>query len=696
MRHRQPSARARTWVGWQFDTVGVVPTSKLPAWGPRHVFASRLNCCLRLGVCIVALTRVTSDSQSTEYACVSFFFSIEQIEQLDASPFFSFTMDPVAFDAQADVSAIDRKIKDTFCIIYTLRRERNAKSGINTLPPELLARIFCLAQTEGVDYLYWNRPSILRYYFFTHVCSHWRQIAVSTPSLWSNITFIHKHWTYEMLARAKAVPLSISVGIVHQKELIKAILACMGRIRDLRLSVQSWKSDSCFDSFFLSAPLLQTLDIASMDSSEPIIFSELIFNQHAPQLTSVKLKNCLFQWSSMAATFVNVEQLEILNVKAAHIAPQAMGEVFSALCAMPRLRLLSLAHALPSSVDPSIICQPVLISSLQSIRLEDSVKAVSAFMKRIVGSGLKKIGLVCDKADAKSQEDIECSLALAYFITAYSTREGNAPQALTFVRPLLGDRQLVFGTSSKDTGNDSLAHLAIEPSNRDVYVVLPPLAEPVIEQIMHLVLHCLPLDGLTSLTIGDAWSRNEFLSIRQFEAAFRLQTIVMVGDDVVNLVEMLRPDNPLSDDDHDACAEAAEISGGIPLLLHNDARDPEQPSFGDPTTYTCTHMEEIHWPSLEKLALRGVDFNFDCDEDLYDSLCSALEQRSESCVHQAPKLRLISIQDAKHIRGSQIGELRAYADEVNWDGDEGFTEEEDTDQSEYDYWGPQYIRPFYY
>ncbi|TEB37109.1 hypothetical protein FA13DRAFT_1614958, partial [Coprinellus micaceus] len=80
--------------------------------------------------------------------------------------------------------------------ITALQGRHNAASLIGRLPPELLSHIF------GMLSYTWTR-----WIRVTHVCRHWREVALDCTSLWSRITFSHNDFTQAKLARSKRHPL---------------------------------------------------------------------------------------------------------------------------------------------------------------------------------------------------------------------------------------------------------------------------------------------------------------------------------------------------------------------------------------------------------------------------------------------------------------------------------------------------------
>ncbi|KAI1786872.1 hypothetical protein LXA43DRAFT_749957 [Ganoderma leucocontextum] len=99
-----------------------------------------------------------------------------------------------------------------------VRNLLNAAATINTLPPEILAHIFTLYATETVRiasistfeaYEPFNYPSPRTALHLTEVCKHWRDVSLTTPSLWSGVICggTDATPTTRYLHRSKSLPL---------------------------------------------------------------------------------------------------------------------------------------------------------------------------------------------------------------------------------------------------------------------------------------------------------------------------------------------------------------------------------------------------------------------------------------------------------------------------------------------------------
>ncbi|KAI0043548.1 hypothetical protein FA95DRAFT_1470995, partial [Auriscalpium vulgare] len=95
----------------------------------------------------------------------------------------------------------------------TKRNKFVAKSSI--LPPEVLSRVFeflALAHPyrHDVDATRGGSSPRLGWIVVSHICRHWRQVAVDDTSLWRTISSeMEPKWIAEMVARTKDRPLTV-------------------------------------------------------------------------------------------------------------------------------------------------------------------------------------------------------------------------------------------------------------------------------------------------------------------------------------------------------------------------------------------------------------------------------------------------------------------------------------------------------
>ncbi|KAE9410840.1 hypothetical protein BT96DRAFT_766117, partial [Gymnopus androsaceus JB14] len=80
-----------------------------------------------------------------------------------------------------------------------LKSRYNLHMPISKLPAEILCVIFMLVPESTDDD--WYRFTV------THVCSHWRSIALNYPEMWNMPDFWMPEWACEMLKRSEMAPL---------------------------------------------------------------------------------------------------------------------------------------------------------------------------------------------------------------------------------------------------------------------------------------------------------------------------------------------------------------------------------------------------------------------------------------------------------------------------------------------------------
>ncbi|KAH7335537.1 hypothetical protein B0J17DRAFT_80008 [Rhizoctonia solani] len=121
-------------------------------------------------------------------------------------------------------SLFQKQIQQAQAAISFSRNSSSATVLINALPAEVLTRIFGIVTGAKFCQLHTWCPGYekLRKYpiLLTHVCAHWRQIMIGTPSFWTHIDVhprLHEnewlwHRTQAFISRAGCSPLSIHIS----------------------------------------------------------------------------------------------------------------------------------------------------------------------------------------------------------------------------------------------------------------------------------------------------------------------------------------------------------------------------------------------------------------------------------------------------------------------------------------------------
>ncbi|KAI0316917.1 hypothetical protein OF83DRAFT_1059563, partial [Amylostereum chailletii] len=111
--------------------------------------------------------------------------------------------------------ALDDEIEALLTSLARVRHRRNALAPVHTLPSEILLKIFGQLSVD------WaprkgngsrGEPSfVLGWIRVTHVCRHWREVALFAPTLWSDVKVesYSYPWIEEVVRRSGTAPLSL-------------------------------------------------------------------------------------------------------------------------------------------------------------------------------------------------------------------------------------------------------------------------------------------------------------------------------------------------------------------------------------------------------------------------------------------------------------------------------------------------------
>ena len=249
--------------------------------------------------------------------------------------------------------AIDAEIKSLEESIRTLRHRRNAIAPISSLPTEVIALILSISRHLFRGFAH-GKPNHLAWLRVTHVCHHWREIALNNSLFWSHIDFtnITSASTAEMLVRAKKAPLHLTAWFLGYP-------GDHARFIAFKKELQSRITNICHldiraDAVFLRRPLKRlsspapTLESLSLSTEDITTLSrttipDTLFGGIAPRLFSLKLCHCNISWKSPL-----LKGLRSLKIYAPsrHARP-SLADWLDALDQMPQLKNLDLHSASP-------------------------------------------------------------------------------------------------------------------------------------------------------------------------------------------------------------------------------------------------------------------------------------------------------------------------------------------------------------
>ncbi|KAF9530416.1 hypothetical protein CPB83DRAFT_180205 [Crepidotus variabilis] len=102
---------------------------------------------------------------------------------------------------------IDSRISQLEKVLLELKNDRNACAHISRLPSEILAEIFVLAASER----HYRGPA--HRFNFSFICQEWRNVAISSPAVWSFLADGYSPWSQAILQRSKSSKLRVHVDL---------------------------------------------------------------------------------------------------------------------------------------------------------------------------------------------------------------------------------------------------------------------------------------------------------------------------------------------------------------------------------------------------------------------------------------------------------------------------------------------------
>jgi hypothetical protein len=283
-----------------------------------------------------------------------------------------------------------------------LKRLHNETTSVCALPTEILSQIFLhlvTSCTEKGYSLQWDDDKDdISWMRVAHVCQRWREVAVDSPNLWSNLPLTHPEAVETFIRRSKAVPLSVEYhgkDPTSQEALVKALQSDAYRLYSLSITARDIKH--LLSSVTGSAPFLKTLELFSWDAdSLPAGF----LRGGAPSLTHLQVQGRAFNWGNLPLNS-GLTQLQLVQGRA-RVRPSCI-TFLSSLHALSSLKVLSLEQTLP---DASTAIQVATESSLRltlpalaHLTLHDSIQNVRHFFENAAFPRVSDIGLTLENAN---------------------------------------------------------------------------------------------------------------------------------------------------------------------------------------------------------------------------------------------------------------------------------------------------------
>ncbi|TFK23104.1 hypothetical protein FA15DRAFT_670835 [Coprinopsis marcescibilis] len=315
-----------------------------------------------------------------------------------------------------------KQLADNDCSLSSLKREYNALQNtsalINRLPPELLCLVFsyCLDEprfAESNYYTYEGKGSLPEV-TVSHVCQHWRGVALSFPHLWSTFRYQtpKQKWPQTdrftaYLTRSHPVCMDLYVYITteahedmrvldmaaqHIHRWRRATILPKGiKVDGLKLcSPLQDKAAPNLEYFYFHHPVMCVTrhtnngDLSPVDRLEP-----MIFKLGAPKLAYIHLDSTVPYFF-----FPPMENVRTLCLNAMYIGPSSITwSAFLSILALPSLTSLSIGGNVLLPPTAGQARQPIQVQSLKHLRWSTDPTGLDNFLSYLDAPNLETLVL---------------------------------------------------------------------------------------------------------------------------------------------------------------------------------------------------------------------------------------------------------------------------------------------------------------
>jgi F-box-like len=289
-------------------------------------------------------------------------------------------------DELADLDALLERLK---LKRYDLKRKINRLHSpiIRQLPPDVTSTIFefCLPDFTGDQILSFIKEDVSFPLSLGAICSYWREIAWSTPSLWSSlvINVTSKHdprtiasITQEWLSRSGQLPLSIHIFAFHN-EAVSALATIINQHSTRWSELDLCIPPHCYQFFRATENHAPTLKSIRFHCS----FSTMNLNF---QLTCPRLERASLEYFPMNGFNIQWDNLTHLTLHFVSIINS-----FLILRKTPRLVFCKVSGACPRYGPQNI--GAVVLTSLRSLQLR--MRFAEDFLNNIIAPHLEEFSL---------------------------------------------------------------------------------------------------------------------------------------------------------------------------------------------------------------------------------------------------------------------------------------------------------------
>ncbi|KAI0308637.1 hypothetical protein OF83DRAFT_202978, partial [Amylostereum chailletii] len=460
-----------------------------------------------------------------------------------------------------------------------IRFRRNSLAPVCRIPPEILAVIFELyILLFQLDITHVHRDpgsprtlansNIAWVVSLTHVCRHWRNVALGSPTLWNRVDVsTGLEWWTEMVSRSGTVPTTLDASdyascdsyrfrsgpprdksgcVLKRLHKARVFPTHIHRTMDLHISgcVANVKA-TVATLATTPAPALQALTLRPSPrpgsggffpkpKGKYTMISETLFSGVAPSLRRISFENCYLPWTSPLLKNLTYLKMNSTNHdRGAHTG--SFVDLLDALQTMSGLETLILLQILPRDHrDCTPADRPVCnLPALEKIHVADIAGACVALLSHINIPSCVDFDVDCTWCDGDGEY---CCLVLPFLSAAIRRVQssGKIIRSLSIQRIHEG---LLATLYEKDYELDSHHHKT-KPTVRIVFdESAMPDNHAESEDIIEKAIGLLAVDTLTTLDFdGWDWVEEQWHLFDRATEVFHIHTNNATGETIVPLL----------------------------------------------------------------------------------------------------------------------------------------------------------------
>ena len=558
------------------------------------------------------------------------------------------------------ISTVDQGIDMAKQLTRSLLTRRNTLVPISLLPPEILARVFHLLVLKEPTF---SRRRNLGWITVTHVCRHWREVALDDSSLWAKISWgimpMKTKWISEILARAKNAPLDIEFKALTKssEESLLMIPPHLSHTRQLHFhGLSKLHLDSVREIYSREAPALEDFELTIAEYS-PLTFRDLgenmLFKGHAPRLRTFSLSRVIIPWSL-------IPRGQLTNLKiACRIedvdSPGDLNQLIDLLVNCPALEILALDSCLPSQLTELPRGQIIHLPRLSRLRLCGSTSRIMNMLKILKLPSSTTLHLDCISKATSIHYDSE-GLLLAVISTQFQSPVPVEFKSLTVAIPSFMSNSLnITASTFPYTLRDRQAGDAeLVLSFKRLSDLKPGNSTDLLEQACKM----LPISNLEFISMS-ATNKIDINWVELFSCCTNVTTMQVIGPGTSSLVQALTART---------ITNAGSSMGGRKQKHDNG----ESPLVQPASTLAQTHA--AIFPKLKFLGLTELRFSESKHPSgiLFDVFERGLQQRMAA---SGVPLELLRLSDCL-ISTKHTNELQKLVQDLQLDNNEDFIDED--------------------